>query len=82
MDGHVVEPPELSLVVEWLILGPGFGDDLHGLFESPAGLVHGNVQFVVLAPLEAPANTKIQPAVAKQIDSGGFFGDLDRVVEG
>ena len=59
---HVVEQPKLSGVVEGLGGGPGLGQDLHGLLEPPAGLIHGDVQLVELTPLKAPSYAEIHPA--------------------
>jgi len=78
---HVVEQPELPGVVEGLGGGPGLVQDLHGLFESPAGLIHGDVQLVELTPLKAPSHAEIHPAVAQQVYRRHLLSQLDGIVE-
>ena len=82
VHGHVVESPELALVVEGLGGGPSLGQHLHALFESSTGLIHWDVQFVELTPLEAAADAEVQPPAAQQIHRRRLLSQLDGIVEG
>ena len=82
MHSHVVELPELAVVVEGFVGCPGLGEYIHGLLKPPAGLLHRDVQLVELAPLETPTYAKVQATVAEQVHCSCLLGQFNWVVKG
>ncbi len=78
---HVVEGPELALVIKRLGCRPGLGQHMHGFLETLVGLGHREVQAVKLTPLIATADAQVQAAVTEQIDCRGLLGQLDGIVK-
>jgi hypothetical protein len=82
LDDDVLEVPELPMMREAFLRGPGFEDQREPFLEALFGLLDRDAEARELVVAIALADAELEPAVGHEVDGRRLLGEQHRIVPG